>query len=175
MIDIPHGRQTFGYDCGAKALQVVLAYYGIDVREDRLIRELNCDHHGTPVRDMIAVAEKKGFKVRAEKGMSLEAVKACVDANYPVIILLQAWADADMTLDDWKGTDEHGHYVVVIGHYGNIVVFRDPSSFSKTWMTEEELTARWHGAGDSSGERLDRFAIVLLGKRPSIRELVHMD
>ncbi len=175
MIEIPHGRQTFEYDCGAKALQVVLAYYGIDVREDRLIKELNCDHHGTPVKDMIAVAEKKGFQVLAKCGVALETVKQYVDANFPVIVLVQAWADTDMTLDDWRMTSEYGHYVVVIGHYGNIIVFRDPSSFSKTWMTEEEFMARWHAADDLTQEKLDNFAMVLLGKQPYIRELVHMD
>ncbi len=31
---IPSGRQTFDYDCGTKALQMVMAYYGVDARED---------------------------------------------------------------------------------------------------------------------------------------------
>jgi predicted double-glycine peptidase len=40
MIDLPGGRQTFDFDCGAKALQLVMAYYGLDVREDELMEEL---------------------------------------------------------------------------------------------------------------------------------------
>jgi hypothetical protein len=29
MIDLPSGVQTFDFDCGAKALQLVMAYYGV--------------------------------------------------------------------------------------------------------------------------------------------------
>ena len=60
MMDLPTGRQTYDFDCGAKALQIVMAYYGIDVREDELMEELKCDSDGAPVRNMISVAEKKG-------------------------------------------------------------------------------------------------------------------
>ena len=60
MIDLPTGRQTYDFDCGAKALQIVMAYYGIDVRENELMEELKCDSDGVPVRNMISVAEKKG-------------------------------------------------------------------------------------------------------------------
>lgn len=49
MIDLPTGRQTYDFDCGAKALQIVMAYYGIDVREDELMEELECDSDGVPV------------------------------------------------------------------------------------------------------------------------------
>jgi len=62
MIDLPTGRQTYDFDCGAKALQIVMAYYGIDVREDELMEELKCDSDGVPVRNMISVAEKKGVR-----------------------------------------------------------------------------------------------------------------
>jgi len=41
-------------------LQIVMAYYGIDVRENELMEELKCDSDGVPVRNMISVAEKKG-------------------------------------------------------------------------------------------------------------------
>ncbi len=40
MIDLPIGRQTFDFDCRAKALQIVIAYYGIDIREDELMKAL---------------------------------------------------------------------------------------------------------------------------------------
>jgi len=36
-----------------------MAYYGIDVREDELMQELKCDSNGTPVKNMISVAEKQ--------------------------------------------------------------------------------------------------------------------
>jgi len=177
MIDLPGGIQTFDFDCGAKALQLVMAYYGVNVREDRLIRALGVDNDGTPVKNMIAVAEKRGFQVVAKSGFSLETVKQYVDQNHPVIVLVQAWAERYMTLEDWKKDDNDGHYVVVIGYDGYIIVFEDPSSLRRTWMTEEEFIARWHDVDPRTKERLDNFGMVLFGKEPvpAGKVLEHMD
>jgi predicted double-glycine peptidase len=175
MIDLPSGRQTFDFDCGAKALQIVMAYYGIDVREDELIKELECDRYGVPVNNLIAAAEENGFQVVAQCGTSLETVKQYVDENQPVIVLVQAWAERYMALEDWKEDNDDGHYVIVIGHHGYIIVFEDPASFRRTWMTEEEFIARWHDVDPRTQEKLDHFAMVLLGKSPAKKVLEHMD
>jgi predicted double-glycine peptidase len=37
VIELPIGRQTFDFDCGAKALQIVMAYYGTDISEGDLM------------------------------------------------------------------------------------------------------------------------------------------
>jgi len=177
MIDLPGGIQTFDFDCGAKALQLVMAYYGVEVREDRLIKALAADSKGTPVKNMIAVAEKNGFQVVAKSGFTLETVKQYVDQNHPVIVLVQAWAERYMTLEDWKKDDGDGHYVVVIGYEGYIIIFEDPSSLRRTWMTEEEFIARWHDVDPRTKERLDNFGMVLFGKEPvpAGKVLEHMD
>jgi len=175
MIDLPIGRQTFDFDCGAKALQIVMAYYGIDVREDELIGELKCDASGVPVQNMISVAEKRGFNVVAKCGVSLERVKQYVDENHPVIVLAQAWAERYMTLEDWKEDNDDGHYVIVIGHHSYVIVFEDPASFRRTWMTEEEFVVRWHDVDPRTQEKFDHFAMVLLGKQPAKKVLEHMD
>jgi predicted double-glycine peptidase len=175
MIDLPSGRQTFDFDCGAKALQLVMAYYGVDVREDELIKELEIDRYGVPAKNMISAAERKGFQVVAKCGFPLETVKQYVDENHPVIVLVQAWAERYMTLENWKEDNDDGHYVVVIGHHGYIIVFEDPASFRRTWMTEEELIVRWHDIDPRTQERLDHFAMVLLGKQPAKKVLEHMD
>jgi predicted double-glycine peptidase len=175
MIDLVIGRQTFDFDCGAKALQVIMAYYGIDIREDELIKELECDSDGTPVKNMIAVAQKRGFQVVAQCGFPLEEVKQYVDKNHPVIVLVQAWAERYMTLEDWREDNDDGHYVIVIGYHGYAIVFEDPSSFRRTWMTEEEFVARWHDVDPRTQEKFDHFAMVLLGKQPAVKVLEHMD
>ena len=136
MIDLPIGRQTFDFDCGAKALQLIMAYYGIDIREDELIKKLKTDKYGTSVKNMISVAKKKGFQIFAKSGVSVETLKKYIDENHPVIVLVQAWAERYMTLEDWKEDIEDGHYVIIIGYSDNIIVFEDPASFRRTWMTE---------------------------------------
>jgi ABC-type bacteriocin/lantibiotic exporter with double-glycine peptidase domain len=177
IIDMPSGRQTFDFDCGAKSLQLILAYYGLDVREDILIKELASNvSYGTLADNIKAVAEKYGFKVVAKRGMSLGTLKKYIDDERPVIVLLQAWADQYMTIKDWRKANEHGHYVIVIGYKDDKIIFEDPSSFPRVWMTEEEFLARWHYRDIRMPRNMDRFAIVLLGKEPvKTKRIEHME
>ncbi|MGB8951163.1 MAG: cysteine peptidase family C39 domain-containing protein [Candidatus Aminicenantales bacterium] len=175
MINLRIVRQTFDFDCGAKALQTVMEYYGVEVREDNLLKELKTDEEGTSVVHMTDVAKKMGFQVFAAENVSLEEVRHFVEGGYPVIVLVQAWAERYMTNENWKKDYEDGHYVVVIGFEGPIVIFEDPSSFHRTWLTEEEFLARWHDQDSRTGQKLEHFAMVLLGKKPAVRTPEHMD
>lgn len=175
MINLRIVRQTFDFDCGAKALQTVMEYYGVEVREDELMKELKTDKDGTSVKNMIAATRKRGFDVFAADGVSLEQVKHYVDHGHPVIVLVQAWAEKYMTLEDWKDDYNDGHYVVVIGFEHNIIVFEDPSSFRRTWLTEEEFLARWHDRDLKTNKRYEHFVMVLQGREPARRALEHMD
>lgn len=174
IIDLPGGRQSYDFDCGAKALQILMAYYGVDVREHDLLDELNSDNNGTRIEHMITVAEKYGFQVVAKYGTTLDEVKQFIDSGYPVIVLVQAWAERYMTLEDWREDNNDGHYVIVIGHYNDIIVFEDPASFRRTWLTEEEFTSRWHDVDPTTKERVESFAMVLQGKKPA-PVMEHMD
>jgi ABC-type bacteriocin/lantibiotic exporter with double-glycine peptidase domain len=87
VIDLPTGRQAFDFDCGAKALQLVMAYYGLDIREDELMTQLKCSSEGTPIKHMISLAEKYGFEVIVQSGVSLETVKDYVNNGIPVTVL----------------------------------------------------------------------------------------
>jgi ABC-type bacteriocin/lantibiotic exporter with double-glycine peptidase domain len=175
MINLPTGRQTFDYDCGAKALQLVMAYYGVEIREDELMSQLGSSPDGTSIESMIQVAERHGFQVEAACNTTIAKIKEYLDENYPVIILLQAWADRFMTLEDWKEDTLDGHYVIVISYVNGIIVFEDPSSFHLTWLSETELNARWHDIDPDTQKKLDRFAMVLKGKDPVTRKLEHMN
>jgi len=108
-------------------------------------------------------------------GFSLEVVKQYVDQNHPVIVLVQAWAEKYMTPEDWKKDNDDGHYVIIIGQQGEDIVFEDPASFRRTWMTEKEFLTRWHDVDPRTQEKLNRFAMVLLGKQPAQKVLKHMD
>jgi hypothetical protein len=80
-----------------------------------------------------------------------------------------------MTLAEWRTNYGDGHYGVVIGYEDNIIVFEDPSSIRRTWLTEGEFLARWHDFDPKIGKKLEHFAMVLMGKQPVIRESEHMD
>jgi predicted double-glycine peptidase len=175
MIELHNLRQTFDFDCGAKALQTAMAYYGIDAREDELIKELQTTKEGTRPVNMRRVAEKYGFKVRSGTGWTLEDIKWYVNAGTPVIVLLQAWAERFMTLEDWGKDYDDGHYAIVIDTRNEIVVFEDPSSFRRTWLVESEFLLRWHDRDPKTRRKLERFGMVLLGKEPAPIAAEHMD
>jgi predicted double-glycine peptidase len=176
-IDFPSGRQTFDFDCGAKALQLVMTYYGMDVSEGELWKQLEVSSQGTPLKNMITVAEKYGFNVSARCGFTLKEIREYVDRGVPVIVLVQAWVRKPMTLEEWREDYDDGHYAIVIGHYNTIIVFEDPASYRKTWMTDKEFMARWHDRDPATNTRLEHFAMVLLGKEPAPqhRMMEHMD
>ncbi|MFO7570212.1 MAG: N-formylglutamate amidohydrolase [Smithellaceae bacterium] len=176
MIDLHIGKQTYDYDCGAQALQTVMHYYGSDIRGDALMDALGtCAEEGTPPRAMIRVAESFGFQVKSGTHWSLNQVKQYVDAGTPVIVLLQAWADHYMTIDDWRRDWDDGHYAIVIGLNKDVLLFEDPATIRRTWLREREFLARWHDMDPSTGEKYEHFGMVLLGKQPAKLSLEHMD
>lgn len=166
IIDLHTGRQVFDFDCGAGALQVLLAYYGVEIRGDKLMKALGTGPQGTSSDSMIAFSKSLGFQVEAGTGWTLKKVKLFVDEGHPVIVLLQAWADRFMTLDDWRDNYEDGHYAIVIGYAQGVLLFEDPASFRRTWLREREFLARWHDQDHDTGEKLEHFAMVLLGREP---------
>ncbi|MBN2180143.1 MAG: C39 family peptidase [Deltaproteobacteria bacterium] len=174
MIELHIGRQTFDFDCGAKALQTVMAYYGVDVREDELMEALGTGEEGTPVSGMIKVAQDYGFKVKAGDNWQLADIKDFIDKEYPVIVLLQAWADRYMTLQDWREDYDDGHYAILIGHAKGVLLFEDPSSFRRTWLREREFLARWHDLDPKTNTRYEKFGMVLLGEEPVAKTAQHM-
>jgi ABC-type bacteriocin/lantibiotic exporter with double-glycine peptidase domain len=169
ILDFPSGRQTFGYDCGAKALQMVMAYYGVDAREDELLHKLNTDNLGTRVKSVAAVAQSYGFGVIMHTGATLGMVRRYIDNRTPVIVLVQAWADKYMSLWDWHQTNDHGHYVVVIGYNDRTVLFEDPAAMCHTWLSSREFMARWHDIDPDTNSLLSRFTMILTGRQAALR------
>lgn len=176
ILDVPVTRQTYDYDCGAKALQTLLAYYGVDVREDVLMKELGTSKvDGSSVDEIRAYAKSQGFHVRAHQNMSVEELKSYIDEGHPVLVLLQAWAEKKLTPEAWKTNYDDGHYVIVIGYGKDRVIFEDPSSFSRTWLTVKEFRDRWHDRNPENGKKLMRFGMVLLGREPIGQAMLHME
>jgi len=175
MIDIHSLRQTYDFDCGTKALQTLMTYYGVMVREDALLKELGTDAMGTSIEKMRSVAEGYGFEVRAGQGWTLDDLKRYIDMGHPIIVSLQAWASDYLTMKEWKVNYEDGHYAIVIGYNDRVIFFEDPASFHRTWLKHNEFLARWHDRDMVSGETLERFAMVLLGRDPIGKLMEHME
>ncbi len=173
-LDFPKLRQTFNYDCGATAIESVLAYYGIEVREDAIIQRAHTTQSdGTCIGDIIATFHDFHLQTTA-KEMTLQDIKNYLDQHIPVLLVLQAWTEQKKV--DWKNDWDDGHYVVAIGYDETKIIFDDPSSFERTYLTFDELQTRWHDV-DVKNKKYFNYGIAVYGDTPkfSNHAIVHMD
>jgi predicted double-glycine peptidase len=161
LLPLPDVRQHTSYACGAGALQAVLAYYGVDVRGDRLMADLGTNAEvGTRWWEIVRVARGYGLEAASQEGMTVDELAAHLDRGEPVLLAIQAWvhpAPADAA--GWSARTEDGHYVVAVGHDAERFYFEDPAMFGVGYIPRAELEARWHDY-DEFGTRLERFGIV---------------
>jgi len=172
LLDFPELRQTYRYDCGAKALQAVLAYYGIEIREELIMKYAKTNSkEGTLLPGMLSVLKKHSLTYDSRK-MTLKDVTAYINNNIPVIILVQAWSGKSI---DYTNDYHDGHWVVAIGYDTSKIVFEDPYSFKRTYIENKELETRWHSEED--GKKIINHGIAVFGKKSTYNSgnIVHMD
>jgi len=171
ILDFPELRQAYEYDCDANALQSVLTYYGIEVREGLIIKNAGTDKRkGTSVSGILRVLKKYGLKHEA-RNFTTQELKKYINQGIPVIILLQAW---NKRKADYAKDNRDGHWVVVIGYQGNKFIFEDPYAFKRVFLTEPELKKRWHAK--EKNKKLNNFGITAFGKNPvyNPKKIIHM-
>ncbi|MFZ2150899.1 MAG: cysteine peptidase family C39 domain-containing protein [Candidatus Absconditicoccaceae bacterium] len=173
ILNFPERRQTYNYDCGACALQSVLNYYGIDVREDIIMKLANTTKDGTPIGGIERTSHKYGLQTTIEH-MTISKIKKYVDQNIPVIVVLQARSDKKHI--DWENDWVDGHYVVAIGYDKDKLYFEDPSSIYRTYLLNQEFKNRRHDV-DINNKEYIHYGIVIYGKKPkySLKSRIHMD
>jgi len=173
IISFPELRQTFEYDCGASALQSVLDFYGIDVREEVLMKQIGTSKAGSSIEKIKKTASKYGLKAKAGK-MTMGDVKKHIDKKIPVILLLQAWAKTKV---DYKNNWNNGHFAVAIGYDKNKFYFEDPYSILRTYLTHNELEKRWHDKSIDGKNKLVNLGVAIYGKkgRYDIKHIIHME
>lgn len=172
-IILPQLRQTYNYDCGAKALQSVLTYYGIKLREDYIIKSTGTSKSGTTIKKLIKVAADNGLKTNSRQ-MTINDIKEYIKKDVPVILVLQAWTKKKKV--DWENDWTDGHYVVAIGYTKDKIFFEDTSSFERTYLKYDELNKRWHDV-DAGEKKYFHHGIAIFGKKPCFKreKIVHMD
>ena len=171
ILQFPELRQTYNFDCGACALASILAYYGIDVREDRIMETAGTTKDGTNPAGISKVLAYYGLDFNMGP-MSIDDVKKEIDSSYPILITLQAYKTSDLPYSEcW----DDGHYVIAIGYDERNLYFEDPSSYKRTWLSFIELAERWHDVG-ADGIKLIQWGCVIKGS-PKYRpdEATHMD
>lgn len=172
ILDFPKLIQTYEYDCGAKVLQSVLSYYGVEILEEHLIIHAEtCTNEGTFLYGILNTLDKYHQKYDSRE-MTIKELRGYIDMKIPVIILVQAWSHKKI---NYTNTDKNGHWVVTIGYNRNRIFFEDPYSFQTTFLTNDELMKRWHSQQGSN--KLINHGIAVFGKKPSFnsKKIIHMD
>jgi hypothetical protein len=175
LIDFPEARQFHDYDCGVAAMWTVMSYYGLDVREDEIMKLAEPDEEdGTNPSGLVKAGKEHGLE-GVEKKATVEWLREMLDRGVPVLMLVQAWPE-DADDHDWSGWD-NGHWVVAIGYdRDGRIYFMDPASPVRTWLDEDELDERWHSYGEGD-EKTDHYALFFRGRKPAFgwSKFDHMD
>ena len=173
IIQFPQFRQTFNWDCGAKVLQEMLVYYGLDIREKKIIKKSGMTKKGMRISEMKRCARIFDLKAKSKK-MTIQEIIKHIDKGIPVIILLQAWARKKNV--EWGKGWRYGHYVVAIGYDKSKIYFEDPAISGRAYLTHEELKERWHDKFPD-GKKFINYGIIIYGKNPAFdpKKIVHMD
>src|SRR3989339_795185 len=81
ILDFPKLRQTYEYDCGANALQAVLAYYGIELSEEILMKDAKTNSKkGTAIKGILKTLDE--FKLKYDsKSMTIKELQNYIDKN----------------------------------------------------------------------------------------------
>jgi len=182
ILDFPESRQPFTYDCGASAYQQQLMYYGREFREEELIKALNTVstkifNNGTKFKDIISFTKKQKLKYDFFEGLEAQNLIDFIDKKIPVLILLQAYPEKnDHKKMDWSKDYKDGHYVNAIGYTKDKIIFEDPSSFTRTFLTFTELNERWHGVNDEGkNDEISKAFIIYSTPNFKSNEIKHMD
>lgn len=161
LLEYPEFAQSFSYDCGASALQSVLVYYGKDVREMDLVKKLKASKaSGVKMSSIVRVAEKYNIPAVIDDNGNTTLLRSLITDGNPVIVLLQAYGKGSY-VKDFKD----GHYVVAIGYTEDAIIFEDPSAYTRTFLTDEELLLRWHALDDNNEESDNHYLIAFSGHK----------
>ena len=160
IIYTPDVLQYSDYDCGDMCVQGVLAYYGQDINEVKLLKKLKTKKSsGTETEHIIEFFKNRGFKVDAGN-MTIDTLRTYIRKKIPVIILAQAWKTEDVS---YERTEAYGHYMIVIGYDEKNIYFEDPAVFGKGFIPVKEFKKRWHAIDIG---KLQNFGIAIWGKKP---------
>lgn len=166
LLPVPDTRQGTPFSCGASALQAILMYWGMELRESKLMKILHTSPEtGTTPEDIVRVAVNLGFRADLRQNLGIRDLEASMREGVPVIVMIQAWREGEDLRKPWTDVWESGHYVVVIGADDEKMYFEDPSILgSKGYLPRKEFLERWH---DTNGKKYIRAGIFIRGKKPS--------
>ena len=165
----PETRQVYDYDCGATpSCQCWCLPASKSVKSGSPSWRALPKENGTTTEGVLFTFGYFGMEVSAGEGMTVADVREAIDQGHPVLLTLQAYRPADIILPYGELWDQ-GHYVVAIGYEGDgtapddRIIFEDPASFYRTFLTDGELNERWHDDnGAANPPKLQHWGCILM-------------
>lgn len=154
-------RQPDNSTCGHTSIAMIAQYYNINksVKDIQNIASEKENKEGLDPNSIINIFNKLGLSATKHFNLSFEEIKNYINKNTPIIIELQAWSDNKHTNNQWKNEWNEGHYIVTIGYTQNKLIFADPSTNERTYLSYEELLPRWHD--NDYGTKNEKLAIII--------------
>lgn len=122
-VNTPPFLQMESVECGAAALGIICAYYGLHLPLEQLRIDCGVSRDGTNAKNMVNAASRYGFTA---KGMRNDS-RQVLELSYPFVIF-------------W----EYNHFLVVEGANQKKVFLNDPA-LGKWWVTHEEFRQAYSG------------------------------
>ena len=133
MIRLTPFNQKPGF-CGPAALRVVLAYYGVNVSEERLTELCKTTQkEGTWHKDIVAAARAMEFSVYEKAGGTIEELKKYIVKKTPVIVGWYAFNDDHYSVI-YNITDAYIHTVDTEGHLKERKRHMSIKHFKEMWF-----------------------------------------
>jgi ABC-type bacteriocin/lantibiotic exporter with double-glycine peptidase domain len=132
MLKVPYFKQDTDYTCGPATLQMVLAFYGIRISEEKLAKLLETnDDVGTRHNSMIDFSREEGFNVFVNTCSKVEEIRRFINEGKSVIV---HFLEPDGNV---------GHYSVVVGIDDNSIFLNDPWNGENFEMNIPDFEKRW--------------------------------
>lgn len=170
--EVPWHPQSTSYSCGPAALKSALAYYGVFLSEEDILKQVGTTaQNGTEMEPMAALAEKYGLKAAVRTELNLADLEKQLAAKQLTIVTLQAYRDTDPPEIPYRDVWDSGHYVIVVGMDAENLYFVDPNlDGHRGFIPRPAFLERWHDGSLALG-KMQRPAILLTGTpKPTLLE-----
>lgn len=163
---VPQYEQRKTYTCGPACMVACLRFAGKKAEEAAVARSAKCTEKGTDPEFLAQAARRRGLAVDVVLYMTIDDLRAHVEAGHPVILAVQAWTPGPVPRPNYKYKRYDGHWVVAVAVRKSRIRLMDPSMPKKrSWVTLRDLMNRWHDY-DERGV-LRRLGIVVKVENPT--------
>lgn len=140
--------------CGPACLKMVLDYYGVQVSEEELAKEMNHTYeYGCTNEDIVNTARNYGFICSSSVYTGFKDIEWAIENNIPVIV-------------DWfSGDIPDGHSSIIIGIDDENIYLQDPLYEEPRTIKKEDFYRVWFDFKDTPirpDNLVIRFAAVVI-------------